>query len=253
MKELIRKMYLNSQSPDSTAAHLLVLKNELQRERVWVCVSVCECMCVLLWLYGCHYLCWLHRYSMLATRPNISKHQKHIQGPFHIVTQQPEVHRGRYQIVGRLPSSECVCVYSFIRVCCVCVCVCACSVMLVCVCACMCACVCVHACVHACCVMLVCVCVCVLCHIGVCACIHRCMCMQARMYVYKTVCSSAWTEWLLSPYCQHGLRFACSIFIFSVPSNWQLHSAFKCKLDPPLPTGTTQQTFLNFSFRWHDH
>ena len=47
---------------------------------------------------------------------------------------------------------------------------------------------------------------------------------------------------------QHGLRFACSIFIFSVPSNCQLRSAFKWKFDPPHPTGTTQQAFLNFSF-----
>ena len=51
LMELIPKMYLNSQSPDSTAVHLLVLKNELQRERER------ERVRVLLWLYGCHYLC----------------------------------------------------------------------------------------------------------------------------------------------------------------------------------------------------
>ena len=218
-------------------------------ECVWVCVSVCVCYCGCTGAIICADFigipCLPHVPTFLNTKNTFKVHS--ILSP----SSQRSTEGDIRLLVGYLPLSVYVCIRS--SVCVVCVCVCACSVMLVCVCACMCACVCVHACVHACCVMLVCVCVCVLCHIGVCACIHRCMCMQARMYVYKTVCSSAWTEWLLSPYCQHGLRFACSIFIFSVPSNWQLHSAFKCKLDPPLPTGTTQQTFLNFSFRWHDH
>ena len=86
-----------------------------------------------------------------------SKHQKHIQGPFHIAAQQPVVHRGRYQIVGRLPPSVCVHVH-----------------------ACMCTCVCV--CMHA----VSCWCVCV--HLCVCVCVY----MHVCVFVYKIVALGLW-------------------------------------------------------------
>ena len=106
-----------------------------------------------------------------------SKHQKHIQGPFHIAAQQPVVHRGRYQIVGRLPPSVCVHVHACM---CTCVCVCMHAVSCWCVCVhlCVCACACMLSCVH------VCVRVCaVLCRIGVCVCMH------AHTYMYIRLCA----------------------------------------------------------------
>ena len=175
MKELIQKMYLNSQSPDSTAVRLLVLKNELHRERVWVCVSVCVCYCGCTGAIICADFigipCLPHVPTFLNTKNTFKVHS--ILSP----SSQRSTEGDIRLLVGYLPLSVYVCIRS--SVCVVCVCVCACSVMLVCVCACMCACVCVHACVHACCVML-CVCVCV------CVVSHWCVCMHTQVHVYAS-------------------------------------------------------------------